>query len=65
MLGSQRIFREQKLLLAVLRPREPRCGGELNLPQLATVLRAGGWTNLEREIGPPTRVGLNDRGTKQ
>ena len=36
--------------------------GETDLPLFAAVLRAGGWTNLGGEFGPPTRVGADDRG---
>ena len=36
--------------------------GETDLPLFAAVLRAGGWTNLGGQFGPPTRVGADDRG---
>ena len=34
-------------------------------PQLASMPARGGWTNLETEVRPPTRVGVPDRWTKR
>ena len=47
---------------SVTKRKSLSCGGVHDRPQFAVCLRAVGWTNLGGEFGPPTRVGVDDRG---